>query len=327
MKIHVLVLGITTAMAAGLGPIASQAIAQSAYPNRAIRIVVPTAPGGGNDLVARMLAQHFSERFGVPVVAENRTGAGTVIGNDIVAKSKPDGYTLLMAPAALAITPTMYKKLPYDAGKDFAPIMHVASLPALITMHPSVPAKNLKEMIALARSRPGQFLYGSAGHGTHPHLTMELFAHTAGIKLVHVAYKGTTPGLTDLLAGQIALMAGNMPQMVPLVRGHRVRALGVTTARRTPAEPDIPTIAEGGLPGFESVQWYGFFAPANTPRDVILKLNREAAAVLTTPESRQRLAADGAEIVASSPEVLGTFYRSELAKWASVVRAAGIPAE
>jgi tripartite-type tricarboxylate transporter receptor subunit TctC len=308
----------------GIGP---HAFAQNAYPNRAMRIIVPTAPGGGNDLVARMLAQSFSERFGVPVVAENRTGAGTVIGNDVVAKSKPDGYTLLMAPAALAITPTMYKKMPYDAARDFAAITHVAVLPALITIHPSVPAKTVKEFVALARGRSGEFFYGSAGHGTHPHLTMELFASMAKIKMTHVAYKGTTPGLTDLLTGQIALMAGNMPQMAPLVRGGRVRALGVTTARRTPAEPDIPTIAESGLPGFESVQWYGFFAPANTPRDIIMKLNKEAVAVLTSPELKQRLAADGAEIVASSPEALTALFRQELVKWAGVVRAAGIKPE
>jgi tripartite-type tricarboxylate transporter receptor subunit TctC len=274
-----------------------------------------------------MLAQSFSERFGVPVVAENRTGAGTVIGNDIVAKAKPDGYTLLMAPAALAITPTMYKKMPYDAAKDFAPISHIAVLPALVTIHPSVPAKSAREMIALARAKPGEFFYGSAGHGTHPHLTMELFASMAKIKMVHVAYKGTTPGLTDLLTGQIALMAGNMPQMAPLVRSGRVRALGVTTAQRTPAEPDIPTIAESGLPGFESVQWYGFFAPAQTPRDIIAKLNKEAVAVLTTPDSKQRLAADGADIVASTPEAMAAFYKQELIKWADVVRAAGMQPE
>ena len=314
----------TSALAGGWP---SGAGAQSQYPSRAIRIVVPTAPGGGNDLVARMLAQRLTDRFGVPAVAENRTGAGTVIGNEIVAKSKPDGYTLLMAPAAIVISPAMYKKMPYDAAKDFAHITHVASLPALIAVHPSVPAKSVKEMITLARARPGQFFYASAGHGTHPHLTMELFASMAKVKMNHVAYKGTTPGLTDLLAGQVALMAGNMPQLITQVRAGRLRALGVTTAQRTAAAPDIPTIAEGGLPGFDSVQWYGLFAPAHTPREIVERLNKETVAMLQTGQVRERLAADGAEIVGSTPEAFAAFYQAELAKWAKVVKAAGIPLE
>jgi tripartite-type tricarboxylate transporter receptor subunit TctC len=303
------------------------ALAQTQYPTRTIRIIAPTAPGGGNDLTARLLAQAFSERFGVAVVPENRTGAGTVIGNDIVAKSKPDGYTLLFAPAALVITPTMYKKMPYDAAKDFAPITQAASLPALITIHPSVPAKSVKELIALARARPGELFYGSAGHGTHPHLTMELFSSMAKIKMVHVAYKGSTPGLNDLLAGQISVMAANMPQMLPLARSGRVRALGVTTAQRAAAAPDIPTIAESGLAGFESVQWYGLFAPANTPREIIERLNKETIVVLRLPQNRERLVADGAEVVGSTPEAFAAFYQAELVKWAKVVKDAGIKPE
>lgn len=301
--------------------------AQGQYPSHGIRIISPTAPGGGNDLVARMLAQRLSDRFGVPAVAENRTGAGTVIGNDIVAKSKPDGYTLLLAPAALVISPAMYKKMPYDAARDFAPITQAASLPAIIVIHPSVPAKTVKDMIALARARPGQFFYSSAGHGTQPHLSMEMFASMAKVKMTHVAYKGTTPALTDLIAGQVALMAGNMPQLLPQVRAGRVRALGVTTAHRVAAAPDIPTIAEGGLPGYESVQWYGLFAPAHTPREIVERLNKETIAMLQTPQVRERLAADGAEIVGSTPEAFATFYLAELAKWAKVVKEAGIKPE
>ena len=182
-------------------------------------------------------------------------------------------------------------------------------------------------MIALARTRPGEFLFGSAGHGTQPHLSMELFAHMAKIRMVHVAYKGTTPALTDLLAGQIAIMAGNMPQLVPFVRTKRLRALGVTTPQRSSAEPNIPTIAETGLPGYESVQWYGFFAPANTPREIIDRLNRESVAILQLPQNRDRLAADGAEVVGSAPDAFATFYQAELAKWARVVKDAGIKAE
>ena len=306
---------------------AADVLAQPTYPSRSVRIIIPTAPGGGNDLVGRMLAQGLSDRFGVPVVPENRTGAGTIIGNDIVAKAKPDGYTLLMAAGALAVTPAMHRKMPYDAAKDFAPITQAASVATLIAIHPSVPARSTREMIALARTRPGEFLFGSAGHGTQPHLSMELFAHMAKIRMVHVAYKGTTPALTDLLAGQIAIMAGNMPQLVPFVRTKRLRALGVTTPQRSSAEPNIPTIAETGLPGYESVQWYGFFAPAHTPREIIDRLNRESVAILQLPQNRDRLAADGADVVGSAPDAFAAFYQAVLAKWARVVKDAGIKAE
>jgi len=301
--------------------------AQEQYPARQVRIIVPTAPGGGNDLVARMFAQAFSERFGRPVIAENRTGAGTMIGNDLVSKAKPDGYTLLMAPAAIAIIPALNKNVPYDTAKDFAAITHVASLPSVIVIHPSLPVRTIKEMIAFARARPGQVFYGSAGYGTQPHLTVELLASMAKIKMVHVAYKGTTPGLTDLLTGQIALMAGNMPQMLPHVRGGRLRPLGVTTANRSSAAPDIPTVAEAGLPGYESPQWYGFFAPAGTPRGIIDRLNAAALAVLQNPENRRRLAATGAEVVASTPEEFAAFFIAEIRKWAKVAKEAGIRME
>lgn len=315
------------ALALALGILPAAVLAQEQYPSRQVRIIVPTAPGGGNDLVARMFAQGFTDKLGRPVIAENRTGAGTMIGNDIVAKAKPDGYTLLMAPAALAIIPALNKNVSYDTAKDFAPIMHVASLPSVIAIHPSLPVKSVKDMIAFARGKPGQVLYGSAGFGTQPHLTIELFSSMAKIKMVHVAYKGTTPGLTDLLAGQIALMAGNMPQLLPHVRAGKLRALGVTTATRSEAAPDIPTIAEAGLPGFESPQWYGFFAPAGIPRDIIARLHKEAVAVLQQPENRKRLAASGAEIVASTPEQFGKFFQAEINKWAKVAKEAGISAE
>lgn len=305
----------------------SHAHAQSAFPSRAMRIVIPTAPGGGNDLVGRLLAQWLSERYGVAVVAENRTGAGTVIGNDIVAKAKPDGHTLLIAPAALVITPTMHQKMPYDAAKDFAPVTQLASLSALIVVHPSLPVKSTKEMIGLARAKPREIFFGSAGHGTQPHLTMELFSSMANVKMVHVAYKGTTPALTDLMAGQVSILAGNIPQLLPMVRAGRLRPLGVTALRRAPAAPDIPTIAESGLAGFESLQWYGLFAPATTPRDIVERLNKETIAMLRVPQTRERLAADGADVVGSAPEAFAAFYHDELRKWAKVVRDAGIKAE
>ena len=303
------------------------ALAQSAYPARTIRIIVPTASGGGNDMVARLIAQGLSERLGRQVIAENRPGAGTIIGTELVAKSPPDGYTLLMAPAAFVTVPLTNKKAPYDAVRDFAPITQAASLPSLIVVHPSVPAKSVKEIIALAKAKPGQILFGSAGLGTQPHLSMELFASMANIRMIHVPYKGSSPGLVDLLAGQLAIMAANMPQTIPYVRAGRLRALGVTTARRVAAAPEIPSIAESGLPGYESVQWFGLLAPAGTPREVIARLHKESIAILHMPENIARLAADGADVTTSSPEEFAAFIQAENAKWAKVVKAAGIQPE
>ena len=308
-----------------IAPLYTQA--QTPFPNRAMRIIIPTAPGGGNDLSGRLLAQWLAERYGVPVVPENRTGAGTVIGNDIVAKARPDGHTLLIAPAALAITPTMNRQMPYDAAKDFAPITQIASLCAMIVVHPSLPAKSVKDMIALARAKPKDIFFGSAGHGTQPHLTMELFASMAKVKMVHVAYKGTTPALTDLMAGQVSIMAGNIPQLLPLVRAGRLRALGVTSLQRATAATEVPTVAESGLPGFESLQWYGLFAPAHTPRDIIERLNKDTIALLRVAQTRERLAADGADVVGNTPEAFAAFYQEELKKWARVVKDAGIRPE
>lgn len=303
------------------------AVAQSAYPARTIRIIVPTASGGGNDMVARLIAQGLSERLGRQVIAENRPGAGTIIGTELVAKSPADGYTLLMAPAAFVTVPLTNKKAPYDAVRDFAPITQAASLPSLVVVHPSVPATSVKEMIALAKAKPGQILFGSAGLGTQPHLSMELFASMANLRMIHVPYKGSSPGLVDLLAGQLAIMAANMPQTIPYVRAGRLRALGVTTASRVAAAPEIPTIAESGLPGYESVQWFGLLAPAGTPREIIARLHKESIAILRMPENIARLAADGAEVTTSSPEEFAAFIRAENAKWAKVVKAAGIQPE
>lgn len=305
----------------------NDAVAQSAYPARTIRIIVPTASGGGNDMVARLIAQGLSERLGRQVIAENRPGAGTIIGTELVAKSPPDGYTLLMGPAAFVTVPLTNKKAPYDAVRDFAPITQAASLPSLIVVHPSVPAKSVKEMIALAKAKPGQILFGSAGLGTQPHLSMELFASMANIRMIHVPYKGSSPGLVDLLAGQLAIMAANMLQTIPYVRAGRLRALGVTTASRAAAAAEIPTIAEGGLPGYESVQWFGLLAPAGTPREIIARLHKESIAILRMPENIARLAADGAEVTTSSPEEFAAFIQAENAKWAKVVKAAGIQPE
>jgi tripartite-type tricarboxylate transporter receptor subunit TctC len=303
------------------------ALAQSSYPDRPIRIVVPNAPGGTVDMLARLVAQGLSERLGRQVVVDNRPGAGTIIGSEIVAKAPPDGYTLLMSVSTLAVNPAIYKKMPYDALRDFAPITQTAFVPNLFVVHPSVPAKSVKEMIALAKARPGEILYASSGQGTNPHLTMELFASMAQIRMIHVPYKGGTPAFIDLIAGRVAIMATNLASIMPYVRSGKLRALGVTSARRAAAAPDIPTIAEAGLPGYESVQWYGLLAPAGTPRDIIARLHRESAVTLRVLDNRARLASDGVEVVESSPEEFAVFLKAETVKMAKVVKAAGIQPE
>src|SRR6185503_7951700 len=238
-----------------------------------------------------------------------------------------DGYTLLMGLSTLAINSALYKKVPYDPVRDFAPITVVASSGSIIVVHPSVPAKSIKELIAFARSRPGQMNYASAGTGTYPHMTMELFLSMAKLKMVHIAYKGTGPAMIDMLAGHTAVMAGTMVTTVPQIRAGRLRGLGVTTLERNSAAPEIPTVAEAGLPGFESVQWYGLLAPANTPKDIVNRLHGEMAKILQQPEIRQRFAADGADPVGNTPDQFAAYIKTELTKWAKVARDAGIKQE
>ena len=297
--------------------------AQDAYPTRPVRIIVPTTPGAGSDISARILAQEFSKRWGQFVV-ENRPGAGTIVGTDLAAKATPDGHTLLMAPGALATNPSTYKKLPYDAVRDFIPIMHILSVPQMLVVHPSLPAKNIKEFIAVAMAKPGQIQYAAAGHGTLPHLTMELFGLMARVKLTNVLYKGNS-GLTDLMGGRIdASMSSSLGLVLPHVRTGRLRALGVTTAKRLHSLPDAPTIAEAGVPGYEALQWAGLLAPAGTPREIVTRLHKEAANALSRPENIDNVLRDGNIVVASTPEAFTTFIKAEVAKWAGVVKAAGI---
>ncbi len=304
------------------------AFAQETYPSRPIRIVVPTAPGGPSDNCARMMANEFTKRWGKQVIVDIRPGAGTIIGTDIVAKAVPDGHTLLVAPSALVIVPSSYKKLPFDPIRDFVPITQTYFVPNLLLAHPSLPAKSVKALIALAKARPGEILYASSGHGTNPHLTVELLTSMAQIKLMHIPYKGTMPGLIDLLAGRSALMAtSSMPLTVPHVRTGKLIALGITSAKRSAALPDIPTIAEAGVPGYEAVQWSGLFAPTGTSPEIISRLYKESVAILNLPDVKERLAADSAEVVAGTQEQLAAFMKSELAKWAKVVKAAGIQPE
>ena len=301
--------------------------AQQSYPIRPIRLVVPSSPGGGTDITARIMAPKLGEALGQQVVVENRPGAGTMIGGEVVARSAPDGYTLLMGISTLAINPAMYRKMPYDALKDFAPISQAVSLPNILVTHPSLPVKAVKELIAFSKTRPGQINFASAGVGTNPHLSMELFLSMAGLKMIHVPYKGSGQGVIDLIAGHVSVMTPSILTGLPHIKAGRLRGLGITSARRAAGAPEIPTIAEAGVPGYEAVQWFGILAPAGTPRAIIERVNREAVRVLRTPDVRERLMADGADPVGSSPEEFGAFIRAETVKWAKVIRDVGIQPE
>ena len=298
--------------------------AQSAFPTRPIRIIAPAGPGTGTDTTTRLLAQGLSERLGGQVVVENRTGASAIMGAEIVATAPPDGHTLYMAGTALTINPSMYKKIPYDVLRDFAPVLLAARLPSLMVVHPSLPAKSVAQFIALSKTRPGEILFGSSGHGGNSHLSVELFASIANIKLVHVPYKSGAFGLVDLMSGQIGVMMPNIVGAIPSVRAGRLRALGVTSSTRSSAAPEIPTIAESGLPGYESAGWYGLIAPAATPREIISRLHRESVATLNNPKTKQILTSDGAEVVAGTPEEFSAFLKAEVAKWPKIIKEAGI---
>lgn len=311
-----------------LAAVAAMAVqAQSNYPTRAVRLVVPSSPGGGTDISARILAPQLTQLLGQQVVVENRPGAGTMIGGEAVARAAPDGYTLLMGISTLAINPAMYKKVPYDALKDLAPVSQAVSLSNVLVVHPSLPARNVREFIALVKPRPGQLNFASAGVGTSPHLSMELFLVMTGLKMLHVPYKGSGPGVTDLIAGHVPVMMPNMLSAQPHIKSGRMRALGVTGTKRAPGADDIPTIAEAGVPGYEAVQWYGVLAPAGTPADIITRLHGAVVRALQNPEVRQRLMNDGAEAVGSSPAEFAAYIRSETEKWAKVIKAAGIKPE
>jgi tripartite-type tricarboxylate transporter receptor subunit TctC len=287
---------------------------------------VPSSPGGGTDILARVLAQKMSETFGQQFVVENRPGAGQVIGIEAVARSAPDGYTLLMAASAIVINEVLYAKPPYDTLRDFAPVTLGASLPNILVVHPALPVKSVRELIVLAKTRAGQLNYSSAGSGTSPHLSMELFRLMAGITLTHIPYKGSGPATVDLLAGQVQLSMPNVLTALPHIKGGKLRGLGVTSGKRATGLPDIPAIAET-LPGYEAIQWYGILAPAGTTRDIVGKLQAEIARILVLPEVKDRLAADGADAVGSRPDEFAAYIRAELAKWGKVVKTGGIKLE
>lgn len=303
------------------------AAAQQGYPNRAIRLVVPSSPGGGTDITGRIVANKLSEQLGQQVVVDNRAGAGTIIGIEIAAKAPPDGYTLLMGLSTLAINPSMYAKLPYDAIRDLAPVSLVVLSPNVLTVHPSLPARSVKEFIALAKAKPGTITYGSAGQATSPHLSGELLKVLAKIDIVHVPFKGSGQSVISSLAGEIAANFPSVPTAIPYIKVGKLRGLGVTMAKRTAALPDVPSIAEAGVAGYEATQWFGVLAPAGTPRPIIDRLNQEIVKLLRLPEIRDRLIADGTDPVGNTPEEFAAYIRSETDKWTRVIKAAGIKAQ
>jgi len=302
------------------------AIAQpAAYPTKPIRIVVAYTPAGATNILARTIGQKLTEAWGQAVIIDNRPGANGNIGTEYAAKATPDGYTLLMVTAGThGINPGLYRKLGFDAVKDFAPVSLVAMVPNVFVVNNGVPAKDLKEFIAYAKANQGKLNYGSPGNGSTAHLSMELFKSMTGIQMVHVPYKGSAGVLADLIGGQIVVTMDNMPPYVPQVKAGKIRALAVSPARRSPALPDVPTVAEAGVPGYDSGAWFGLVAPANTPKDLVDKLSRETARILKLPDVSARLADLGAEAVGSTPEQFSAHIKAEIAKWAKVIRDANV---
>ena len=300
-----------------------QALAQSHYPSHPVRIIVPSPPAGGTDIVGRVLADHFTKAFGQQFFVENKPGAGNLIGIEAAARSAPDGYTLLMTASTLALNTVLYKKVPYDPVKDFAPITLAATAPNILIVNPSVPAKTTAELIALAKQKPGALSYGTPGIGTSPHLCMELLKTMAGIDIQHVPYRGTAAAVTDVISGQIAVAFATALTAKPQVDAGRVRALAVSGPRRVEAMPNVPPVADA-VPGYEAMQWYGLLAPAGVAGSIVEKLNREALIALRSAEMKQRLAADGAEPLGSTPAEFAAFIRRELDKWSRVVESAKI---
>ena len=302
--------------------------AQTSYPARTIRFIVPFTPGGSADIFARPIAQKMSESMGQQVVVENRPGSGGVLGSEAAAKAPPDGYTIMMGLTAnVAVNPALYAKLPYDPLRDFAPVTLVASAPYALVVPTSLPARNAKELVALARAKPGELAYVSLGSGSMGHLSGELLASTAGVRLLHVPYKTLGQAIPDLMSGQVQLMFLGIASAQPHVRAGKLRAIAVSGARRSPALPQVPTVMESGIRGFEVTGWYGVFVPTGTPQEIIARLHKEIVRALSLPDVRDRLSGEGAELVGNSPREFDGFVRSELAKWAKVVKLSGAKAE
>jgi len=293
------------------------------FPAKSVRFVVPFATGGASDIVGRVVGQKLGEMWGQTVVVDNRAGGSGMIGTELVARSAPDGYVLLVVEPTFAITPSLFAKVPFDVQKDFAPIVQLGQAPQVLVVHPSVPAKTVKELIALARAKPGQITFASPGTGTTGHLGLELFKMMAKVDMVHIPYKGAGPAVADLLGGQVSVAVVSVSSAQANIKAGRLRALGVTSAQRFSGAPEIPTIAEEGLPGFDTLQWWGLVAPRATPADVIDKIAAAAGRLVASPEMKERMLALGAETAASSPERFAAFIRDEIDKWGKLVRASG----
>ena len=321
-----------TSCALGWGLIAhalflSDALAQVApanisadWPQKPVRIIVPFAPGGGTDLVARMTAQKLTEKYGQAFVVENKSGAGGTAGTDLVAKSKPDGYTFVVVSGSHTINPSLYKSLPYDTQRDFMPVTNLVSGPALFVVHPSVPANNVREFMSLVRAKPGTFSFASSGNGSPPHMAGEMFNAMAGVDMVHVPYKGNGPAYNDLIGGQVPVMFPNITTALQYVRSGQLRALAVTSLERTRLAPDIPTVAESGLPGFELDSWFGLMAPAGTPQAIVKKVQQDIAKIYQQPELREKLMAQAVEPLANSPEKFTQQIQQEMVYWAKMFK-------
>jgi len=298
------------------------------YPNKTIRMIVPFPAGGATDIVARLVAQKLGDAMGQQVIVDNRGGAAGTIGSDLAAKSPPDGYTILIGTSSThAIAQSLYAKLPYDSVRDFAPVIGIATATIVLSMHPSVPAKTVKELIALAKSKPDALSFASSGSGGVSHLVGEMFKAQAGVQMLHIPYKGDAPALADLVGGQVSLEFGTALSFLPYIQSSRLKALAVTSLKRSLVMPDVPTVAESGLKGFEAVAWNGLTAPAKTPREIIMKINADVIKIVNSPELKERLKADGSDPVGNSPEQYAAFLRNEIAKWAKVIKFANVKPE
>jgi tripartite-type tricarboxylate transporter receptor subunit TctC len=316
------------ALAAAAFALLALAAQAQPYPSKPIRLVCPFPPGGAVDIASRAVAQALTQQLGQPVTVDNRPGAGGNIGAEVVAKSPADGYTLLMATSnILAINPALYSKMPFDPLKDFAPVSIVVEVSNVLVLHPSVPANSVQELIALARQQPGKLTYASSGNGTSMHLAGELFKSMAGLEMIHVPYKGAAASTVDLLAGRVNMVFDSLPPALPNIKAGKLRALAVTGSKRSQFLPDLPTIAEAALPGYETAIWFGIVAPAGTPAEVVARLNGELAKAAASPEFRERLARNGFEVVSSTPEQMAESVRNETAKWGKVVKALGMRAD
>jgi tripartite-type tricarboxylate transporter receptor subunit TctC len=303
----------------------SDTVPGQTYPTRPIHIMVPSSPGAGvTDIMARLVGQHLSARIGQQIVIDNRPGASGILGSEVVSRAAPDGYTLLVANVSLVVNPFLYPKMPYDPLKDFVPVTMINSAPLLLVVHPSIPAKSVTELIAFAMSHPGQLNYGSGGLGSTPYLAAELFKSLAGIDVVHVPYKGGAPALSDLVGGQLTFMIENMPGTMPYARAGNLRALAITSPQRTELAPELPTMAEAGVPGYEISGWNGLFAAKGTPPDIVARLHSEVTKILRTPEVRQELATLGAEPVGDTPDEFAAFLRADAARWGKIIQEKGI---